>query len=89
MHLNGLDLFSLSNFSKILLMDTLKILSLGTPWKNYIEWCNLCFMKHTAIFKEHVYGGFCEWKPVIKLSKILATMKHYKKALRMKPLLRN
>ena len=37
-------------------------------------------MKHAAISKKHVYGCFCEWKSVINLSKILATMKHYKKS---------
>ena len=31
MHLSGFDLFSLSNFSKIPLMDSLNILSLETP----------------------------------------------------------
>ena len=31
------DLLNFSNFSKILLMDSLDILSLGTPWKNYIK----------------------------------------------------
>ena len=31
MHLSGFDLFSLSNFYKIPLMDSLNILRLGTP----------------------------------------------------------
>ena len=31
MHLSEFDLFSLSNFSRMPLMDSLNILSLGTP----------------------------------------------------------
>ena len=41
----------------------------------------MCAIKHTAIFKEDLYGCFCEWRSGINLSKILATMKHYKKKL--------
>ena len=41
----------------------------------------MCAIKHTAIFKEDLCGCFCEWRSGINLSKILATMKHYKKKL--------
>ena len=36
-YLSGFDLFSLSNFSNFPLKANLNILSLGTPWKNYIR----------------------------------------------------
>ena len=46
-------------------MDSLGILSLGTPWKNYIKY-NLSVIKRATIFKEYFYGCFLEWKSVIK-----------------------
>ena len=51
-HLPGSDLLSFSNFSEVLLMDSLDILSLETSSKNYIKWYNLSIIKRAAIFKE-------------------------------------
>ena len=79
MYLNGFDLFSLFNFSKIPFMDSLGILSLETPKNNYIKWYKLCVIKRTAIFEKDLYGCFCEWTSVMKLFKILARKKHHKK----------
>ena len=78
-YLSGFDLFSLSNFSKILLMDSLDILSLGTSSENYIRWYNFCVIKCTTICKEHLYGSFCKWRSGIKLSKVFVTIKYCKK----------
>ena len=89
MYLSGFDLLRLSNFSKSPLKNSLDSLSVGTSWKNYINWYNLCVIKHTVIFKEQLYGCFCKLKSVIKLSKILATMKYYKKTFLIKQLLRS
>ena len=59
-YLNGFNLFSLFNFSKIPLIDSLDIQSLGTSLKNHIKQFNLSVIKRTAIIKEHLYGCFCE-----------------------------
>ena len=56
--LSVFDLFSMSTFSKIVMMDSLDILSLGTSSKNFIKWSGLCVIKRTAIFKEHIYYYF-------------------------------
>ena len=48
------------------LISLLVLLTLRTPWKNYIKLHNLSVIKRTTIFKEHLDGCFCVWKSVIK-----------------------
>ena len=59
-YFSGFDLLSLPSFSKIYLMDSFDILSLGTSLKNYIKWYKLCVIKPSAIFQEHLFGCFCK-----------------------------
>ena len=68
-YLSGFDLFSLSNFPKILLdifniLDSLVILS-------YIKWYNLCVIKCTAIFMKHIYCCFVSEGLRLSCSKFL------------------
>ena len=59
-YLSGFDFLSLFNFSKPPIMDSVDILSVGTPLKNYIKQYDLFVMNRTAIFKEYLYDCFCE-----------------------------
>ena len=87
-YLSGFDLFHLSNF-----WWTVWTLSLGSPW-NYIKWYNLSVIKRATIFKDYFCGCFYNglWSRILenspKLSKILATMKHYKKVFLTKHFLK-
>ena len=92
-YLSGFDLF---NFSKIPMMNSLDILSWGTPLRNYIKWYDFSVIKRAAFSRNISMVASVSkrlWSRILKsppkLSKTLATMKHYKKMFLIKQFLRN
>ena len=47
-------------------MDRSDVFSFRTNWNNYIKQYNLPVIKRTTIFKEHLYGCFCDREYVIE-----------------------